>query len=158
MRKLIAVVGLIAAAVVPAFGRIGETSAECIARYGEPLKIDKEAKSLSFLKEEIIVIAYFHESRCDMITLSKVDRTTIPSRDVELSDNEIALLLDSNGGGKKWIEREIISLTRVWETEGGEVFAQYEPSSKLLIIVTKERRARDEAQRRVDEQKKLDGF
>lgn len=137
--------------------RLGETPAECVARYGEPVKIDKENSQLIFQKGAMLVIAAFHNDKCDMLGFRKAATNSIGVPE-ELTDNEIEVLRDANSGGKPWIEREGPPLAKVWATEDGLLHAQFHPLDRFLVICTRERINRDNAAKQEAERKKLNGF
>ena len=78
----------------------------------------------------------------------------------ELSKNEIALLLEANAAGSRWIEDPTARLAslQAWKLESGGRKAVYKESNRVLVIqtdlwekVAKERRAEAEKE-------KLKGF
>ena len=156
MKPMLAILTLILT-ITPAFARIGETPAECIARYGEPVEIDKEKSQLIFMKGTMAIIAGFFDGKCDKLVMRKVEQDIIGTPE-EISDNEIDLLKEANGGEKPWREKPLISMTKLWETEDGAILAQYEPLNRLLVIFTRECNERQKAAKKAEEQKKLDGF
>lgn len=161
MKKLLAISLLFLSSSV--FARIGETPAECVARYGEPVTGKKTtdwlaaATEISFLKAGILVTAYFHEGRCEQIAFSNHEDGG-DGDPKALTENEIDVLLRSNGGGKLWNERPTLVMDRVWDREDGYALAQYSMTQNLLVIRTSEAHDRAEKEKKAEEQKKLDGF
>lgn len=155
MKTLLALVALFF--TVPTFARIGETPAECIARYGEPLQVDQEKSQLIFRKGEIMLIAHFHEGKCDRLSMRKAEQDIL-GNPAEMSDTELQVLMEANGGGKVWRKKDVLALANVWETEDGAVSAQYETLERFFTIYTKEALARQIAEKKAADEKKLDGF
>lgn len=141
----------------PAFARIGETPAECITRYGEPLKVIKDKSQLLFQKSGLIVMAQFHEGKCEMLGIRKIEQDVLGNA-VALSENEIEMLLNANAGGSVWIKQEGFSLDSQWQTENGELLAQYENLHNFMVIMSRACADRTEQDKKAEEQKKLDGF
>lgn len=157
MKTLLLFVLVTALSISAGFGRIGETPAECIDRYGAP--VDEEDSQISFLKGEMMVIAYFHAGKCDMLVFSKLDRSSGRTEYAELSAAEIEVLLQANGSGQAWEETSRpFSPDRAWETEGGAIVAQYAAISKMLVISTQENREREKAEKAAEQKKGLEGF
>ncbi len=150
--KIPAVLLSVCCLVSTASARIGETPAECAARYGEPVSFDADDQSQTFRKGNMMVVAYFHEGRCDMIVFSKLGRGE------ELSDNEIEVLLDANGGGRKWKRRAVFSIDEIWDTDDNELIAQRATANGMLFILTRAHYERDETKRKREEREKLNGF
>ena len=95
-------------------GRIGETLEECMARYGEPVRIEEPFEryrgSLSgfheFKSGDLKVLCQFDAAgRCLYLTYYKV--AVQPQQGVQkLSPEESNDLFEQNGAGQKWLERE----------------------------------------------------
>ncbi len=143
--------------VAPAFARIGETPEACIARYGEPTKIVKEESQLIFQKGDFLIVASFFEGKCDMIGMRKVEQDILGTP-TELSDNEMEVLREANGGGQTWNVKPVMAISKIWQTADGQILAQYEPLERFLVIFTSACNDRKNAETKAKEQKKLDGF
>lgn len=150
--KIPAVLLSVCCLVSTASARIGETPAECAARYGEPVSFDADEQSQTFRKGDMMIVAYFYEGLCSQILFTKLERGE------ELSDNEIEVLLDANGGGRKWKPRTTFGVDRFWDAEDGDRLAQYAAGNDILVICTSAHLERDEAKRKKAEREKLNGF
>ena len=132
------------------FARIGETDQQCVARYGEPTKTLPN-NSFLYQKSDLNIFIIFFNGKADAIAYRKI------AKGQQLSENEIEVLLKSNSGGVPWQERAAISMNRNWETENGELLANYDPVEHLLMIATKDYFARKE-KRDAKEDHNLEGF
>jgi hypothetical protein len=157
----IIVLGLVLLLPVRVIARIGETPAQCEARYGKPIKSFESTDSIGFRKAGLSVLVGFHEGKADMIVYEK-DATDTSGESNKMSDNEIETLLNANGGDKKWKNMNTISMSpdvsvviKRWETEDGALIAEYEVLRNMLIVSTKERKEREQKSK---EEKKLEGF
>jgi hypothetical protein len=130
------------------FARIGETEQECAARYGEPTKTLPN-NSLLYEKSDLNIFIIFFNGKADAIAYGKI------AKGQQLSESEIELLLKSNSGGAPWQERAVISMNRNWETEDGELLANYNTVAHLLMVATKDYFTRKEATK---DAKDLEGF
>lgn len=133
------------------FARIGETEQECAARYGEPVK-KRPNNSLLYEKSDLNIFITFFNGKADAIAYGKI------AKGQQFSQNEIELWLKSNSGGVPWQERAVISMNRNWETENGELLANYNTAANLLMIATKGYFARKEAKKDAKEGQNLEGF
>jgi hypothetical protein len=133
------------------FARIGETEQECAARYGEPTKTLPN-NSLLYEKSDLNIFIIFFNGKADAIAYGKI------AKGQQLSENEIELLLKSNSGGVPWQERAVISMNRNWETENGELLANYNTVGHLLMIATKDYFARQKDKTDAKEGQNLEGF
>jgi hypothetical protein len=157
----IIVLGLVLLLPVRVIARIGETPAQCEARYGKPIKSFEGTDSVGVRKAGLRGLVGFHEGKADMIVYEK-DPPDTSSQSNKMSDNEIETLLKTNGGDKKWKNTNTISMSpdvsvviKRWETEDGALIAEYEVLSNMLIVSTKGRKEREEKSK---EAKKLEGF
>lgn len=175
MKRIIAVVSLIVFASLyqQTTARIGETPEQCQARYGKPVKIDAENKSIWYQKVGFLIAVTFYEGKAESIMFMKADSidSVISGLAAEISETEIQNLLKSNGEGKKWREHFVSKETKssgymdkLWVTEDQERMAWYN-AIKQLVIATKSasvrKAAKDEAEARkkeAEERKKLEGF
>ena len=133
------------------FARIGETEQECAARYGEPTKTLPN-NSLLYEKSDLNIFIIFFNGKADAIAYGKI------AKGQQLSENEIELLLKSNSGVVPWQERAVISMNRNWETENGELLANYNTVAHLLTIATKDYFARQKDKTDAKEGQNLEGF
>jgi len=146
-----------------AFTRIGETVEECEARYGKTL--GKENNELGFRKGGFWIKVTFYQGIAESVSYIK------EGPGIKISDNEIAILLQSNSGGKKWKECVFpvnIKGMKYWETEDGALIAIYHSFDHIpddLFIVTKDsldrqraKEAKEMEEKEKDEKKRLEGF
>jgi hypothetical protein len=131
------------------FARIGETEQECAARYGEPTK-KLPNNSFLYQKSDLNIFIISCNGKADAIAYSKI------AKGQQLSETEIEILLKSNSGVVPWQKRAVISMNRDWETENGELLANYNTAEHLLMIATKDYFAREKADAK--EGRNLEGF
>ena len=144
------VILLILLVPICAFARIGETAEECVTRYGKA--IDKVDNRMFFAKGGFVIAATFYQGVVDSIAYFKEGKRA------EISDNEIEVLLKSNGGDEKWEKLKIISVDKQWETEDGAIMACYKTFDNMLLIATKERLERMIAEKKAEEKERLEEF
>lgn len=131
---------------VTAQARLGETPAECVARYGDPIKTDKEAMTIGFQKEGIFIMCVFHEGKCASIAFKKPEG--------DFSETEIVTLREANGSD--WKESPSAVGQKHWEN--GRALVVHEQHEGLLIIITQEERKRRDAAKAAAEKEKLKDF
>jgi hypothetical protein len=147
---LLAAIAAVALTTSSLFARIGETEAECAARYGEPVKKGSN-HSLLCQKSDLNIFITFFDGKADAIAYWKI------AKGKPLSENEVEILLNNNSGGVPWKKRAVISMDREWETENGELLATYDTGEHMLMVGTKDYLARQKAKRAAKEGKTLDG-
>ena len=150
-RSLLAAIAAVTLTTATLCARIGETEQECAARYGEPTK-KLPNNSFLYQKSDLNIFIIFSNGKADAIAYSKI------AKGQQLSENEIELLLTSNSGGIPWQKRAVISMNREWETEHGELLANYDTVEHLLMIATKDYFARQKAAKDAKEGQNLEGF
>jgi len=126
--------------------RIGETPAECIARYGEPLKVEKETMTIGFQKGDLLIMCVFDEGKCVEIAYQK---------EGDLSEVEVMTLRDVNG--TQW--NEILNSAigqQSWQNE--TCYATQMMGEGMLIVMTKPQKKRRDEARAAKEKQKLEGF
>jgi hypothetical protein len=138
----------------PAFGRIGETEAQIVARYGESLPAN--AKTMLgqplkvFLTADLRVGVAFIDGKSAAELFSKIDGTEIP-------DSEIQVILQSNTAGSHWAtSRDGPFGLRGWSLQSGGRIAGY--TKKSLTICTQEFLAISAADTAREAKEKLKGF
>jgi hypothetical protein len=136
--------------------RIGETPAECISRYGEPIEKKSESE-LIFSKSGMVIMVTFFEGRGDVVAYCKAAQDVLGQPE-PLSDKEIEVLIGSNGAAATWKKLPLISLDRQWGTEDGKLIARYATMSRMLVVGTAEFFKRSAAAKAEKESKNLDGF
>jgi hypothetical protein len=137
--------------------RLGETPAQCQQRYGAPVKVDREGNTMCFMKGGFFIIVEFFNGRAETIMFRKVEQNVLGMGE-KLTDNEIESLLAANGNGKKWKTLEIMSMDDNWITEDGDFIACYKKMDRMLLILTKEKVAREMEEKKQKENKNLRGF
>jgi len=138
----------------PAFARIGETPAQCEARYGKALPGSHGSESLCFTNGGFYkdggywIEVDFDQGKADSLKYSKL----------KMSESVIWYLLAANGGDKKW--KEVGMHPIYWQTEDGELRA-YPEGGTTLRVCTKQFDERlaaietKEAERKAKEKKEL---
>jgi hypothetical protein len=139
-----------------AFARIGETEQQIEARYGkstltvstgnEPLQKVYQSSGLN------ITVTYL-DGVSQREIFSKPDKS-------ELSKNEIAILLEANIAGSKWIEDPTAPLAGVqgWKLESGGRTAAFSRDKTELVITTDLVQKAFNQRKAEDEKEKLKGF
>ena len=144
---------ILAAAVLGtagASGRIGETMAQCKARYGKPVS---EAKgTFRFEKAGFLICAWFDGDRCDRITFDKIKKDRNGMFET-FAEAEIQTLLAANSGGKDWRDVSRASDYYKWQTDGGERIAETDGNRRGLVIYTASYTAREEKRYKAEREK-----
>jgi hypothetical protein len=143
--------------VSPAFARIGETEQQIEKRYG------KSTLTVSTGNEPLQKV---YQSSGLNITVTYLDgvsqREIFTKQDgSELSKNEIAILLEANAAGSKWIEDPTAtSLAGVqgWKLESGGRTAAFSRDKTRLVITTDLVQKVFNQRKAEDEKEKLKGF
>jgi hypothetical protein len=143
--------------VAPAFARIGETEQQIEKRYG------KSTLTVSTGNEPLQKV---YQSSGLNITVTYLDgvsqREIFTKQDgSELSKNEIAILLEANTAGSKWIEDPTAtSLAGMlgWKLESGGRTAAFSRDKTRLVITTDLVQKVFNQRKAEDEKEKLKGF
>ena len=152
MKKMALIFSLVVILPMALCARMGESMEQCEARYGKPVEgvgeQPDEYGSLMYMYKSkgVHVVPSFYEGTVEGIMYFR--RTAFLRSDIEI-------LLEANGGGKKWIRQSALGS---WKTEDGELIASYDPLKNMLAITSKA--AMDRA-RKVEESKSkeaLSGF
>jgi len=103
MNKIIFIVALMALAAAPARARLGDTMAQCEARYGVHVRIEESDQKDALHRK------YLYEKSGYRISICYVDgiagQVDIAREDgAALTEAEIKTLLESNSGGLAWKE------------------------------------------------------
>lgn len=117
--------------------QMGGTPDQCITRYG---KLEREAIKTSgllyFRTERLCYIAHFYRNHCDVLSIfSNRSPMGIPEG---LSEEQIADLLQSEGGGQGWTPVERFSINGVWNSPDSRSFAIYDTMRHKLVIMTRD--------------------
>lgn len=142
--------------VSAAFARIGETEQQIEARYGKAthtLSKGNEPLQKLYRSSGLDIGVTYIDGVSQIESFRKEDQSA-------LSKNEIALLLEANAAGSKWIEDPTASVLglQVWKLESGGRKAVYKKSEGGLLILT-DLADKVSAQRKAEaEKEKLKGF
>lgn len=157
-RITLSIVALAVAAIlhpVAAHARLGETLAQCEARYGKVIKTTKEYHF--FTKKPMNIACKFFEGVCESMVIFHTE-TDMFRHPLEMSDVEIEAILEANSKGSVWTKKEVISVNKEWKTADGLLIAAYFPFQHQLVIMTQAAMDRDNAAKAAEEKAKLKGF
>ena len=112
--------------------RIGDTLEEAIQRYGKLVSKASAEEFAMFKEASYYITAHFHDGKTDAITYVK---TGSESSKASFSDDEIEMLLRTNGNGQTWERSKADARLYQWRTEDGKLRAVYS-ESKFLVITT----------------------
>lgn len=139
-----------------AHARIGETIAQCDARYGGTLKVLKNGLHL-YQKPPMDIRCIFSGGVCEVLMVSHIETDALNSP-TELSGVEIEAIMEANSGGRTWVKDEAFSMNSQWHTTDGFLLASYRTFDHHLMIMTKPALDRANAEKAADEKAKLKGF
>jgi hypothetical protein len=162
---LVLVLGFLSSAAA----RVGETEAQCITRYGQPIgstktASDREGKALVFRKAPLEIVAVFDKGRAVSVTYKRKDAG---GKTAEIAAAERMSLLESNGGRRKWKTLEPTKADDKYETVDGALRGHYNQNKKYLEVydaawnkaLTKDRAAqRKAAGKAAGSGRELEGF
>lgn len=110
-----------------AHARLGETIAQCKARYGEEIARDNEEKYLGFHKNGFVIMAYFDDqSLCKKLIFFQDDKSA-------LSDYQKDFLVEANFG--KGAVKSFIGIEESW-TDNKTGLAIHSLLYKTLTFMT----------------------
>ncbi len=156
MKKI--VITILLSIASPAIARIGETPAECKARYGEPLQVDKNDQSVVFEKAGFQIIVFFWKDVVHQIMFAKKERDAI-GEPLAMSKEEISKIVASNTEGLKLVRGDEGGiLDTSYETEDGKILAVYFAVNNILVISTKEYALEKKKKEEAEKIKNLEGF
>ncbi|MGC3991673.1 MAG: hypothetical protein QM796_18680 [Chthoniobacteraceae bacterium] len=135
--------------------RIGETLEQCIQRYGAVVK--QESGIIVFKKSGFFVMVKLYNEKVEQIAFCKAQADELGQAGA-ISDNEIELLLKTNGGASNWKVQPVISTDRHWQTEDESLFAHYTTIDHMLVIQTKDCVVRDIESEKAKEKQNLNSF
>jgi hypothetical protein len=130
------------------FARVGETLAQCEARYGKGTEYG-DAETCIFSKAGISVGVHLYQGKVDQIAYWKEEGT--------FSTSETEAFLKANCSNKRWIKADGGS----WTTEDRGIVASLSLGTDgkgYLVISTKEFDERREKDEKAEEKKRLEGF
>lgn len=134
---------------ITAEARLGETVAECKARYGEELDRDDAKRYLGFNKNGFIVMAFFDaDLKCEKLIFLREDKG-------EMSSTQKDLLVKANLGDSAEATRFGIDEGWVSETTGIGVYEMLHETLSFWTVAAAERMIEE---RKAAESKALDGF
>jgi hypothetical protein len=141
-KHVLIVASVLCLSVLPSSARLHETLQQCIERYGKPLKVSEDGKSVDFLKSDIALAIDFVDGKADNIFFIKITKEGVTA---PLTDEEVSILLQANGGGKEWQKRTDRTLyagqvidkqTSELVTSDGSAFASLDLKKKTLSVHT----------------------
>jgi hypothetical protein len=143
----------------PTWARLGETTGECDARYGNPSKVDKEKDGTPVRQYQygtFLVQVVFMDGKSSCEQFKKNDKSM-------LSAEEAQRILDVNKGDSDWVYQDDFddATPESWMRVDGLAKAWTIGKPKMLVVVTKDYsdRKRQEAdevqQKKQQEQEKL---
>ncbi|HVT92881.1 MAG TPA: hypothetical protein VHD76_08550 [Bryobacteraceae bacterium] len=149
-------VGMVVA--VSAWARLGETEAELIKRFGAPIMTSKhfifaQGKMVAmgpvwcFRQDDWSIQCDLVEGRCMRITYSKPG---------DWSEDQIQLVLNSNGQGAKWTEDrkgEVAGFKRIWRRTDGST-ATWQKGSGMSLTW----QAYDKAKAKLEERLRVEAL
>jgi hypothetical protein len=156
MKKLIILATFLILAA-SAQARIGETLAECTARYGPALQTDPASGMHMFAKGGFLVAAIFLDQKAAMLMVSKTARNVLNIPE-PMSDHEIQLILTANGQGTPWTEGGAIVKNGKWQNLESALYAQHDRLRNTLTIFTKAWADKQAEAQKAQEASALDGF
>jgi hypothetical protein len=131
MKKILPILALLLTAL-PTLARLGETKAECEARYGKPLGTTARSGNSIYLKGGHEIIIGFWNDKAIFLYFTKLKPGTkdsdLPvgiSNRVELSEAEMNVLLQANSGTFKWKPSESEDADAAWDLSDGKGYAEY---------------------------------
>lgn len=150
---------LLVLALLPlsAGARIGETSDQCIARYGAVVYADSATGMLLFHRAGFAIGVLMHDGKCEAIRFEKLEKDAINTA-AEITDAEIQTLLASNAGGRTWTQTADKGLTHAWTRHDGEAMAVYDVIDHTFLITTIAATQRAAAKAKAKEERNLEGF
>ncbi len=117
--------------------RIGETEAQCVARYGKPVKV--LPKGLLFAKNGMRIYVTFSGGVADCIFLQKADGAEAKSKALPISEGEIQKFLSENSHGCQWRYSSVLpDGDMIWITKESEMGALYSQATCSLQVYTRE--------------------
>ena len=134
MKKILLTILLILGSLL--HSQLLSTEQQCIARYGQPERnAMKERGLLFFHQDSLNYIAHFFKGRCDTLSIfSEKNEIGLP---VELNQELIGRLLQSEGGGAAWSPVARFTINGVWNSSDNKSFAIYDTMRHKLVIMTR---------------------
>lgn len=152
----IIIVGVLISIATTAAARLDETKEECAARYGKPVK-SLGGETWMFSKGGINIGIHFHDGKADQIVYRKLETDAV-NRPLELTENEIEILVQSNAKGAAWVAASGGSTSKVWQTDDSENYAIYNVLERFLTVFTNGFTERINAEKKDEAKENLKGF
>jgi len=119
-----------------ALARVGETEAQCVARYGKPVgqapvEAGRGDKEISFRKSAFDIRAVFDNGRAVSVTYERIPKA---GKSSVISPDEQMQLMKNNGGKKAWKKLEPTKSDDKYETADGKLRGRYNRSRKYLQV------------------------
>jgi hypothetical protein len=137
--------------------RIGESFAECVARYGTPVSVVQETKQAYFQVGALLVGAGFFDGKCDFLYFSKGELGNVGIAD-EFSDTELKILMEASSNGQPWEKISGGFGKTTWGSDAVDCLARYDALERHLIITTKDFLKREALRAEEEDKQKLKGF
>lgn len=103
----------------PAFARIGETRAQCEARYGTAVEVLDDGETTVHVRAGFRVRCTYFQGKCEAIHFRKMPAT--PGQDdLPFPEAEQKALMEANSAGKSWTKKREDAEFRMqmWECDG----------------------------------------
>ena len=149
-RLLLLYPALVCCGASPARAHIGETPEQCQQNYGAPLLADPG--HTVFRASGLVIVVTFYGGRADSMTYFKAEGDA-QKNSLPLSDDEQQTLLRANGGEHPWQKTPDPTPNLSWTTDDDELSAQYDFSTHILGIATKDALEREATAKEADEAK-----
>lgn len=122
--------------ILPAVARVGETEAQCIARYGKPFRQGpgepgRSDKAAWFRKSAFDLCVLFDKGRAVSVTYT---RTPKLGPKAAISQAEQTSLMRANSGSKSWRELRATKADDRYETFDRKMGARYNRGKKYLEV------------------------
>jgi hypothetical protein len=147
---------------LPTFARLGETKAECEARYGKPISIIAENNGAIYQKAGLTIVITFWKDKAARVSFSK-DNPDHPGYEIDgrapLTRVEQDTLLKANSGNSTWKKDEESDAKLVsWTRADDKAIAMYSADGNDLTFT--DSAYADHLLKEMDkkEAKKLEGF
>lgn len=135
--------------------RVGETAEQCQARYGEPHRIDHEARTISYNTAGFQIICFFNNDHCIKIIYRKANQNLIGDPDpITTAEKETLLHAHSNGADWQQSQVDVFLEFYTWQN----LTAGYHTVDKILMIATIAQINKEDAARKAKEKEALKGF
>lgn len=140
----------------PVSARLGESRAQCITRYGEPLSGSSDIAAV-FVKAGYQISVVFGKDKAEAMEIRKIEKNALGAS-LPLTSSELETLLKANGGGKEWKPTDAQILEKSWQTEDVSATATYSMNTNNLRIFSKIFMDRSIAEAAAKEKENLKGF